>query len=303
MTKPVTRYFNHIEKNKVSVIKTSACASKLIDEINWYRDIPKDLKHYLPTIIDSNLSEPFLQMNNCGSDFATLLCTNKQVDFENYFEQILKCIKDLHSHKHTYPLSKQLQGRMYKNKTIDRVIEYNNNENLSIFFKDIKVNGKLLPGINHLLENLNHLTKKLTTDDWSIVHGDLHLGNIIQNNDRIKLIDPRGSFGGYKTIYGDPAYDWAKLFHDIYYNFSFISHLKFDLTEDFNYNIKVNKKQNINKQLMLEMFVNKCPYDIKTMDLISALLFISMIPLHNEDVNKQKMLIIKGLEAYKNAIC
>lgn len=56
--------------------------------------------------------------------------------------------------------------------------------------------------------------KDLTPDKFSFGHWDLTFNNIlIDDNGNIRMIDPRGSFG--KTMWGDPAYDVAKLLYSV----------------------------------------------------------------------------------------
>ena len=46
---------------------------------------------------------------------------------------------------------------------------------------------------------------------YNLIHGDIHLGNILlDENDNIYFIDPRGYFGGSK-LFGLYEYDYAKL--------------------------------------------------------------------------------------------
>jgi len=50
-----------------------------------------------------------------------------------------------------------------------------------------------------------------------VIHGDLHLGNMLidEENDAFYLLDPRGGWSGKHTF--DPAYDVAKLLHEAHY--------------------------------------------------------------------------------------
>jgi len=59
-----SRFFNKISidrKNK-TVKKTSLDKESLINQINWYINIPESIKKYTPKILEYNLNEPYILM-------------------------------------------------------------------------------------------------------------------------------------------------------------------------------------------------------------------------------------------------
>ena len=55
----------------------------------------------------------------------------------------------------------------------------------------------------------------LVPDHFTFIHGDLQFSNtMMDNNGNLKVIDPRGYFGD-TLLYGDPAYDIAKLLYAV----------------------------------------------------------------------------------------
>jgi hypothetical protein len=56
--------------------------------------------------------------------------------------------------------------------------------------------------------------RELQPPQTSILHGDLHLGNVLASSStgRFVFVDPRGGWSGRLTF--DPAYDIAKLLHE-----------------------------------------------------------------------------------------
>lgn len=112
----------------------------------------------------------------------------------------------------------------------------------------------------------------------STMHGDLHFGNILYNmyNDHIIFIDPRGSFGiSHSGTNGDSLYDWSKLAHDLYWNYS---------------GIVANREQ---KPFIKDLFLKYCrEYNLPVNDIIAGglVLVATAIPLHSDDVNRQKRL-------------
>ena len=60
-----TRYFNTLQFDDQgeSVVKTSTNNEKLIDEINWYKSVPKDLQDLIPKVLYSSTKDnPFVKL-------------------------------------------------------------------------------------------------------------------------------------------------------------------------------------------------------------------------------------------------
>ena len=64
-------------------------------------------------------------------------------------------------------------------------------------------------------------------DSYNLIHGDTHLGNILlDENDQLYFIDPRGYFGSSK-LFGLYEYDYAKLLFGIS-GYSVFDNMKID---------------------------------------------------------------------------
>lgn len=132
----------------------------------------------------------------------------------------------------------------------------------------------------------------------TIVHGDYCFSNILFdiNNQIIRLIDPRGSFG-VKGSYGDPRYDMAKLRHSAHELYDFILADMFELRETeagFEGEIYAD---NIASQVgdTLDKMILELGYDLDEIRFIEGLLFISMLPIHHGQPQRQKMMLLTGL--------
>ena len=72
--------------------------------------------------------------------------------------------------------------------------------------------------IQHVIEYLKGDAYKslvVQNSKRQIIHGDYHFGNMLYDLDtnRLWMIDPRGNYADEVTIFGNPAYDFAKLYH------------------------------------------------------------------------------------------
>ena len=145
-------------------------------------------------------------------------------------------------------------------------------------------------------------------DEFSVIHGDLCFANIMvdENYSFIKVIDPRGKFGNF-DIYGDFRYELAKLFHSVDGKYDFIIKDLFKINykseeNEVNYSI-INRVRTFDLyQTFLEVFKEAIGNDLKKIELIEALLFLTMIPLHNESFEHQLVMLGTGLEILNRVI-
>jgi len=144
-----------------------------------------------------------------------------------------------------------------------------------------------------------HLQDKLS--EVSVIHGDLCLANILYDpkNRIIKLIDPRGKFGDF-SLHGDFRYELAKLSHSFNGHYESIINDRFsvDLPGEciINYEIHSSEKQRQITDLFNKRLRRMYAQHLDAIDLIEALLFLSMIPLHLDSYNRQKVMLAQGIE-------
>ena len=192
---------------------------------------------------------------------------------------------------------------MYISKTIKRIEKLKNNNKFSYYFDNpILINGIKYNSLNNIINKCVSLIKKklLNIDSLCIIHGDLCFANMLidDNYSHIKLIDPRGKFGSF-DIYGDQRYELAKLYHSVDGKYDLIIKDMFVL-ENNNYEFKykmIEKKRDYDVfELMKEEFTDVIGNHNDEIEIIESLLFLSMIPLHSENLSHQYMMLIKGIE-------
>lgn len=96
------------------------------------------------------------------------------------------------------------------------------------------VNGKRCRNVFYCKEIIEKLCKQYIPLHFKLIHGDCTFSNIMLRGDGSPvLIDPRGYFG-FTELYGDPAYDWAKLYYSIVGNYDQFNRKRFtlDIEED-----------------------------------------------------------------------
>ncbi len=95
--------------------------------------------------------------------------------------------------------------------------------------KYIMVNGKKCRNIYFFQKEFEEKTEKLPVKKFCLLHGDCTFSNLMLRKDKSPvMIDPRGYFG-YTELYGDAAYDWAKLYYSVVGNYDQFNNGNFHL--------------------------------------------------------------------------
>jgi dTDP-glucose pyrophosphorylase len=300
------RFFNSLTINPVlnTITKVSENNEKLLDELNWYLNIPDDLKVLTPRIVRHESKNGRLEVVQEYYGYPTLaeLYVYGDLQPDNWLS-ILKHVLRIHAEfrRFTGELAPQATTDVYFNKTYDRMESLKADPQWeSLLAKDeLLFNDRRLRGIYALRDQLRTRADELAgTALGSVIHGDLCFSNILfdVNNQIIRLIDPRGSFGE-KGVLGDARYDIAKLRHSVCGLYDFIVADAFQLEEVdgvFNTQILANGTP---KALAPEFdrLVSEAGYDLNDIGLIEGLLFVSMVPLHRGHPKRQLMMYLTGL--------
>lgn len=304
------RSFNtiRIDESRGILKKTSINKEKLINEIRWYLKMPGNLQYLLPRIYDYSLDfdVPYVSMEYYGyrTLHEVLLYGNiSREKWKNIFTRLLFAIQDMEKYKmaENLPDLKKSLESMYIDKTLARLNKIKNQNNFrGFFYNPIKINNKIYKPLDEYIKVLPELIHKLLIDsfneNFNIIHGDLCFANILIEDvySFIRLIDPRGKFGKY-DIYGDSRYELAKLLHTLEGNYDFIIEDMFDIKVENNI-IEYNPKK-VNDEVIEEfydVFGDKLK-NINAIRLIEATLFLSMIPLHNDQLRRQYAMLSTGI--------
>ena len=191
---------------------------------------------------------------------------------------------------------------MLIDKTRKRIIKWDRNDLVNK--EKIVINAITYDGVytllNKLLPEIESICKD-TINYVSIIHGDVAFSNILVSPKSMifKLIDPRGNFG-IDTMYGDYRYDIAKLRHCYHGRYDEIINDLFEIIENDN-KIELKFYKDIDYSIFDECLLNK-NINIDDIELIEALLFISMIPLHSDYPERQLAFFCQGIRFLDNQV-
>jgi hypothetical protein len=305
------RFFNSLEFNETSgsIRKTSQNREKLIDEITWLQKLPQELAFFTPRIFSYSKDPlaPYVEMEfySYPSLDDSFVSGRYDLDiWEKLFQKLFGLVnlagkytvRDEH-------LRRDLQ-EMYVGKTVDRLQAMLEEGQISpeITDRPLTIDGHRCPALRDVLANLPALLERnrvLEVDQFSVIHGDLCLGNILYDakHGLLKLIDARGKFGRF-DIYGDVHYDLAKLSHSVLglYDFTMADQFRVEKIGDDTYAVRTlatSYHEDIAR--IFTKHLTRNGFDLRRVRTLESLLFLSMVPLHRDRPARQLAMVLRGL--------
>ncbi|MGG5333232.1 hypothetical protein [Enterococcus sp. AZ163] len=304
------RFFNSItiDDQRGILTKKSDDTTKLIHEIEWYIKMPEALQFFTPRIYNYSLdqNQPCVEMEYYP--YETLhnlyIYGNLEIsDWEKIMNKLMFVRQEMKQHSEKKQLDPQDLKAIYYQKTVDRVERLMEDPAFQVFYEAAPtINGVTYQPVKGMMERLLSLLEHhqlISEKPASIIHGDFCMSNILfeVSNQLVKLIDPRGKFGSF-DIYGDDFYDIAKIMHSFEGAYDHIITDQFSLAEKsaMVYSYTIHKTA---LQQEITGLVNKSIaqlYPIEQVRLIEGLLFLSMIPLHADYPERQKVMFGQAMK-------
>ena len=302
-----SRYFNNIsiDADSGTLVKKSTNKQKLEDEAFWYNSLPDELKIFVPRLINfsQNKDSAVLTQELYGYLSLQDMFLFGEVNLEDW-ALILTKLFDSHKffEKYKAKTDKDDIKWLYETKTTERISllkTQNGFWNGLLEQENLTINNKKYANILTLKPKIDEFIQKLIKNSQTtIIHGDYCFSNILFDsiNFIFKFIDPRGRLSK-QTIYGDSRYDIAKLRHSVIGKYDFIVNDLFCLCEEkgkFFFEIFSVVDYSPLKKVFDDL-TKKNGFDIIEIKFIEALLFLTMIPLHKDSIQRQKMFYLKSV--------
>jgi len=226
------RFFNSVIVEQDRVIKKAIDPeySHLVDgEIEWYYKVHKLGFKRIPKILGT---DPLVMSRIQGQHVWEMQDLTHR-EQRALLSDLLLTLQDLHSRADEIAKPKDVHA-VYVEKTkqrvhsVEKLIPGVGNESLTI-------NGVKCPNIfhakhNHLWEKIGSAVRAYT---FQPIHGDPTFSNtIVDHNLKCWLIDPRGYFAHPNNIFGDPDYDFAKVYYSAVGGYDTFNRRKFKLYAD-----------------------------------------------------------------------
>jgi hypothetical protein len=310
-----TRECNHLDIDEMRglITKRGRNRDKLLQEINYYHRLPKELTVYFPRMLESRLGK---EVSYTIEYYGYKTLSEYLVFYEvpkTVWRQVLLKILAIH---------KAFTSRAGRSVESDRAFEFywgktqqrlNERDRLSavlplIDLHEVEINGVVYPGwkaSGHAIKTL--LRRVAACCTTSVIHGDLCCSNILYDprTSLIKFIDPRGEFFE-EGCFGDPRYDLAKLMHSFHGGYDFILHEMYQLTElaEGRYELVLLRSEGAREaeQLLFQLLQDMVGGELSDVLAIEAHLFLTMLPFHCDDPKRQAALYLRGLMLLHEAL-
>jgi thiamine kinase-like enzyme len=180
----------------------------------------------------------------------------------------------------------------YYGKTMDRLLKI---RDLVPFAdrKTVTVNGRECRNVYFYRRDLEKAVDALRCDGFAFIHGDCTFSNLMLRDDKEPVfIDPRGYFG-HTELFGDPNYDFAKLYYSVVGNYD-----RFNL-KDFRLRIKDDSAEvetaSNEWEKLEDYFFALSGADERTIKLLHALIWLSLTTYAWQDYDSVCAAFYNGL--------
>lgn len=306
-----SRSFNAIQihSDKGILEKHSQNNKKFKEEVEFMQLLPHEIQVFFPRIIGSSFFEEHASAKIEYYGYPTmaeymLYWNLSNGMWEKAFKALTQPLKQFK--RHSFSIGMSAYKRFYEGKLLDRLDKFMHQltDDRRYILKDdeLTINNVCYKNFPLLKETISKRLEDLYDEnDFCIMHGDYCFNNILYDHKSgiIRLIDARGSFGSECVgIYGDSKYDLAKLTHSIIgrYDYFIAKLFTLNIEDDNTINFSVHKREShellehLNRKLIEEL-----GYSVNDILFLTALLFLSMPPLHNEDPDRQVAFYVHGI--------
>lgn len=280
------RDFNQLKKSNIQIYRKSS--SDLSGEIYWYKNIPLEIKDIFPLFLNYDENNTWYDMEKLNAIPLSKLYLSQELN-TTHLDHVIGTLKRIHS----IPISVTHSD----DSSVTPIAVHNFDTNVNIYVNyAMKLKQRYESYDYGKISSEHSATYGYIYDAllkyengrggmMGVIHGDPVLTNVLINQfGKIKLIDMRGKLDKL-TILGDVFYDWAKIYQSLIgydeiledkyiqneYKVKLINHFKKRFHEHFGgvHNVEVNGIGSINHW--------------KNLQIITASLLFSLIPLHNNN--------------------
>ena len=305
-----SRYFNRVEvdSERGVVTKISANIDKLEDEKLWYLEMKNLIPVNIPRLYGFENHGSFARLELefiPGRNLAELSLDKDKKSIREILDGEILNLLHVFAQNASYDITaNKLASEMYYLKTENRLqalIEKGDRKVVDLILNGVELNSKEFPPILVFLKSMHQQISELSsTALLGPIHGDLCFSNIIvgEKNGKVSLVDPRGRFGQKSaSIYGDLRYDLAKLRHSYVSGYDLIkSGVRPFVLEGTRYKRSHLSLIPLDNALHFESIMSRLNFKIEEVELIESLLFLSMLPLHNDEPKEQVQMLLTALE-------
>jgi GTP:adenosylcobinamide-phosphate guanylyltransferase len=279
------RFFNEIIIDDSSVTKKAKDPNYqqlILNEFNWYSETRNILGF---TRTPEVIKYPPLTMTRIPGDHVWQFDNLSRREQRAIVADILHTLQDLHSRGYEQAIPEDCK-KVYIEKTQQRV--HSVCSLIPGFEKDsVTVNGiKCKNPFHKTHQNLWAQIEQVTlAEQFAPIHGDPTFSNtLIDQNLKTWFIDPRGYFANAESVYGDPDYDYAKVYYSAVGGYDAFNRRKFKLHID-DETAEIIMEPPVTAESAEQVFNEFFPDRIKKIKILHGLIWLSLSGYARDDVD------------------
>lgn len=312
-TMQVKRVFNELVYEDHLLIKRSGDTAKIRAEAHWYENLPAPLRLHVPRYAGrierghkAGYGVEYLYAPLLGelAAFGALPLPSWLEILSACFEFLGKC-HAIRPPDGAPEASDGFAAHFFQSvvvaKTWERLEAWCRQSGMSLDDR-IDLDGHLHPSLRETAASLIARVPPTRPGHVRFWHGDLFFGNMFYDFTarRVMCIDPRGQLGpGELALYGDMRYDLAKLAHSILGQYDKILLGRARLSEAgptrWRFEVDAQPHQARLEEIYTAYAAETCGVPPDELRALTALLFLSMLPLHHDRPDLQKQFLATGL--------
>jgi hypothetical protein len=302
------RAFNGLQIDRVSVTKTSSDAFKMSCEAHWLKSLPDELKLFIPTYLgpaDEDAKAVGYRMErllfSSLNDMFIFGRLNRRI-WDTIFEECTFFLRSCKKYRAEGVTAKDCNS-LYLPKTEKRLVEFAKASGFPVD-TPLQYNGVTVPSLRAIAEHTSTLIPAIAEDQMTVMHGDFCFSNILYDSrgQQIRTIDPRGYLvHGEPTLYGDPRYDVAKLFHSAVGFYDLIVAGYYTVAAEgvqVTFDLLLDDAVTAVRDAFLDHDFDGIRGDDPALVAIAIHLFLSMLPLHHDNPQRQLAFLANACRLY-----
>lgn len=308
------RAFNRLGGDRWAVRKASRDTGKIAAEAAWFQSLPAPLRRFVPAFLggpDREGEESLYGLERlCLPTLRDLFVFGRLPPFvwQGIAEAVGAFLDACAAHRPPAAAVPALTASalaLHRDKTAQRLAAFVTATGLDPY-RPWRLNGVALPGLATILDDTMARVTPPDPQCLGVLHGDLCFSNILYDfrSESVRVIDPRGrDAAGQPALYGDCRYDLAKLRHSVFGHYDLIlaGYVRLEPQEDpyaLSFALSDPPAAGLEEAFRAIRLASGVGLDDPSVQAMTVLLFLSMLPLHADDPRRQTALLANALRLY-----
>jgi hypothetical protein len=302
------RAFNTLVASRRDISKSGTNPRKIEAEARWFEALPPAMRVYTPAFLGMRRDGASLSY---GVEYLHLPTLSDLYVFGRLpgraWEHILdSCTEflDACSAHVASDVSLSSNQTLYGDKTLSRLEQFARKSGVSLS-APCRLGDVWLPSLMQMANLASAAIPDPRGNQSTLVHGDFCFSNILYDfrADGIRVIDPRGLDAAEQfSVFGDIRYDIGKLYHSAIGKYDFIMAGYYELARLGSLEFDLALPDNASTRALADTFSRQAFAGYRPDDAaapaICVLLFLSMLPLHEDDPQRQSALLANAMRLF-----